>query len=82
MKTCYECKHFEYGSWCGHVSARRGRWEMDYVHTGKKVWVHETEYYVTSTETAFDMRQGACGPEGRLWEPKPPRAWWKRLLSI
>ena len=61
LKLCKDCKHYEaYEKWCDHPV--NGICEV-YGHT-RAVWVSE-------------MREdsGACGVEGKLWEPKKP--WYK-----
>ncbi len=56
MKLCMDCKHYRYAEViCG------------FPHTREPI------YGSVVTESCLweRSRHGKCGPEGRLWEPKP-----------
>lgn len=60
MKTCIECKHsrFRDGFDCLHPSYAQDN-PVYGVPLGKDCW--------------GERKHGACGMDGKLWEPRPPK---------
>jgi len=70
MKLCTDCKHSRYSRFCGWGCAANA---MTSPVDGR-----ETVHVLCETHR---LATGQCGPEGKLFEPKPLK-WWDRKITV
>ena len=73
-KSCVDCKHYYQASYDGYLSEAM-------CNLTRKATTHRDMVYglktIVTIVNCFDYRNGECGHEAKLFEPKVKNKWWQ-----